>query len=397
MNRTHLATCMLFTFCLAASPVLGDGGFFYVEGEGTDLAQTRQEVLLAIHGSAGDAAGYVTYVLRSRYTGEPAALAWVVPVPATPANVVSHESGRLFEQLNELTEPRFMAYSRTSGGLGCAGGGLAADGESLGDGLVEVEAAGQAGIFNWAALTSTGSDALLSWLNTNGYALPSEAGDVLNGYIQQEMHFLAIRVNEPDQIETGDDGEVEIPPIQWTCQTSNRFYPMAISRISADSETEVLIYVLADHRAEAANVSNGLIDSASVIYDAGSASLTNYESLFTQKITELGGTGLITECVLPYWYTYYRSFTDWRSELTWPDAPAGVLDLEFLTRMRTVIARENMTLDFEFQDASDDETVLSDFYVTVPSSTTTTPLVVQLLAALLGFSLLRIVTLRRAG
>ena len=65
--------------------------------------------------------------------------------------------------------------------------------------------------------------------------------------------------------------------------------------------------------------------------------------------------------------------------------------------MRTVIARENMTLDFEFQDASDDETVLSDFYVTVPSSTTTTPLVVQLLAALLGFSLLRIVTLRRAG
>ena len=60
-----------------------------------------------------------------------------------------------------------------------AQGGLGLDG-------VEVEARGQAGIFEWAALTSTGSNALLTWLNANGFRVSAEADG-----IDRALHILA--------------------------------------------------------------------------------------------------------------------------------------------------------------------------------------------------------------
>jgi len=339
----------------------------------------------------GGAVPHVTYVLRTRYTGPPAELAWIMPVPATPTNVIAHGTDSLFDQLSTLTAPTFTIMEPPRpGGLGC---GMVAE-ESYDAGLVVVEASGQAGIFEWAALTSTGGTALVSWLSDQGFGLPPGASEILDGYIQQGMHFLGVRVMDPGQIAVGAGGEIEIPPLQFTCRTSSRFYPMAISQISAASQTEVLIYVLADHRAQGANVSNGVIDPAAITYDPTSSSSTNYESLFTQKIAALGGTALITEYAhedeAPYgWH--------WAGDVyrAWSDAPTEVRDLTFLTRMRTVIARENMTLDFTFQDAPTDDAVYSGFTVYRPSDTSAAGLAGGPLAALLAFGLLRSVMRRR--
>ena len=202
---------------------------------------------------------------------------------------------------------------------------------------------------------------------------------MLDGYIQQGMHFLAVRIDEPTQVQQGSDGQIEIPPIQYTCQTSQMFYPLAISQVSAASATEVLIYVLSDHRAEAANVTNVEIEANELVHDPTSPSLTNYESVFTQKIDENGGTALVTE--------YAQS--GGRLDSHWPDAPAAAVALTFLTRMRTVIARQNMTLDFSFQDATSDETVSAEFMVRESSTTSAASLFGPSLGVLLVFGLLR--------
>ena len=353
-NRLAWCQAAAAVVLLVPSLLLADGGFFYLTGEAADLAQTRQEALLAVHPGGNK----VTYVVRNLYDGQASEFAWVLPVPNTPTDVVAQDSSALFDGLDAATRPNFMiSPTYTGGGVGCACGcpasGMQAGASSE---IVQVEASGQAGIYRWAALTSTGSDALLGWLNANGYSVPAAAGPVLDGYIGQGMHFLAVRVRENTAPTAG--GQSEIPPIQFTVATTQRFYPMTISQVSAAAETEVILYVLAAHRSEAANLANGLIDAKALVPDPTSASGTNYEQLFMQKIAELGGLALITE---------YASSAPVGS-VPWADMPADLQGQAlFLTRLRTLVPRDRMTQDFEFHDAATDTAVTNFFIVTEPS------------------------------
>jgi len=354
--RTAITLCGVVGICAAAAvPAAADGGYIFLEGDATALAQTRQEVVIAFYrdGAGNAAVDKALYVLRSRYTGTPPqSFVWLVPVPATPTDVVAHQNGTLFERLDDLTAPHFFIDTGTSQPAMCGCAANAPGDGNLAGGLVVVAAQGQAGIFDWAALTSTGADALLDWLNANSFAVPDTAVDVLQTYIDQELHFLAIRVAAFDELAADEDGEIAIPPIQFTCATSRRFYPMVISQISAAEETEVLIYLLADHRIEAANVPNAVIDEEALAADDDSPSLTNYEQLFTDAIAAEGGLALVTEYA-QHWY----------GETAWVTAPPAVLELEYLTRLRTVLTPQRMTQDFEFQDAPTDETVYSVYWI----------------------------------
>jgi hypothetical protein len=65
---------------------------------------------------------------------------------------------------------------------------------------------------------------------------------------------------------------------------------------------------------------------------------------------------LIIEYAQPYWHAV--------NGLDWALAPSEVANLARLTRMRTVIARENMQVDFQFQYASADTDFSADYFVT---------------------------------
>lgn len=350
MTRYRRSACRYTSACavlLFPSLLLADGGMFLpIQGEAADLSQTRQEAVLAVHPDGTK----VTYVLRSVYSGQASEFAWVLPVPATPTDVAAHPDSTLFLSLDQRTRPTFVIAPTSTGGGGCACSSVGDLGSA--GAIVQVEASGKAGIFDWAALTSTGSGALLDWLNANGFAIPATAAPVLDGYVGQGMHFLAVRVREA--VAPASGGQSAIPPIQFTVETPRRFYPMTISQISSAGATEVILYVLAPHRQEAANLPNGLIDPSSLVRDFASESYTNYESLFAQKIADLGGLVLITE---------FASFAP-DYVIPWPHVPADLAGkLLFLTRMRTLIPRERMTQDFEFRDAADDTEVSNTFTV----------------------------------
>ena len=93
MKRIRFLVGTLLVVVAAASGVRGDGGFFVTitEAPAGDLAQTRQEALLAIHDDGPDGEQRVTYVLRTHYDGNPSEFAWVIPVPATPTDVTAVE------------------------------------------------------------------------------------------------------------------------------------------------------------------------------------------------------------------------------------------------------------------------------------------------------------------
>ena len=195
MGRKSLITsAMAFWLAIGdlAPAVLADGVYFPLlsVGSSSDLAQTRQEVLMAVY--EADDQPFVTYVLRTRYAGTPAELAWVVPVPATPTGVTAHDTNDLFDVLDASTRPTFYIWRPASGWpayFGCGAGGAGLGGAEDTTELVTMEAQGQAGIYEWAALTSTGSTALLSWLNDNGFAIPETADPILQQYIDEAWRW----------------------------------------------------------------------------------------------------------------------------------------------------------------------------------------------------------------
>lgn len=330
---------------VCAGSALADGGIFIHDS--TPLSQTRQEALLAFE------ANKTMYVVRSLYNGRSSEFAWVLPVPNTPTDVVAHADGRIFTALDDNTRPTF--YSFGGGGLGCACGPGANSGP-VGQ-AVQVEAQGQAGIYDWAALSSTGSNTLLDWLNGNGFNVPAAAQSVLDGYIQQGRHFLAVRVREPANLASA--ALTETPPIQFSVMTTERLYPMVISQISAADQTEVLLYILAPHRAETVNLPTTTIDLTAVRLDSTAMGGTNYDQLFTQNIAQAGGLALITE---------YAGSNPLRPA-DWPQAPVGLMTQSlFLTRLRTLIPRVRMTQEFIFRDAASDTPVSSFTSITSNAS-----------------------------
>jgi hypothetical protein len=366
-----LAMCA--TLGLAVADGYADGCFFYYEtGEAVDLAQTRQQVLMASY--EDDGASQVTYVVQSAYSGDLSEFAWVLPVPAAPQDILAHNHSRLFDDLDEMTRPQFMIefepaalpepyyYDGPWWMFGCyaqpvvplaldAGNG---DDRAALESSVDVVETGETGIFDYTVLTSTGSEALLTWLNDNGYAVSADAATVLQHYIDQEWHFLAVRVSDDEAQSTPTSDEVKIPPIQFTCQTAEMVYPMIISQVSAAAQTEVLVYTLNFKRMQASDLTNATIDEDTLDYVAASESLTNYEDLFEAALGESDGPVLVTE------------YADEFCTCEWAQAPSALDTYMWLTRMRTVITPEQMDSDWVFEPKLSNTRVDNDFYLFVP-------------------------------
>jgi hypothetical protein len=346
------------------------GGTPYLVRMASSATSTLRTTLTLTGPAAQPAAedARATYVLRSRYTGQPASFAWVIPVPDRPTGVVALDSGDLFDALDEQTRPQFIildadGYSPPRGVCGCAmSAGLDAGGRENGA-LVVVEAAGEAGVFGWAALTSGGSAALLDWLNDNGYAVSATTQGVLQTYIDAGWHFLALRLRDASAVDRLAGDALDIPPIQFTCQTSQRVYPMLISQVTAAGETEVLLYVLGDHRAAGANLSTVEIDAQDLVHDPNSASLSNYEVRFREALAAEDGPVLVSEYASDPAYVSPRfgyggdgQESPYPALDLWQQAPPEVGQLDFITRLRTLLAPSEMDRDFGFQDAASDTT-----------------------------------------
>ncbi|MEW6253044.1 MAG: DUF2330 domain-containing protein [Planctomycetota bacterium] len=360
--RGAAAATLLVASLLCASPsaAYADGCLItsISERHTANLAQSRQEVMMVLEGgtaaAGAEAAPKVTYILGSQYTGDAADLVWVIPTPATPENVSAHLDDRLFRALAEVTAPSFYipGPARYQSPCGCASAG---DASALTT-VVEVEASGRAGAFDWTALTSGGGAALVDWLSEHGYGVPPEAAPVLQPYIDQGWHFLALRIQRPLAV-LAVAARKAIPPIQFTCETNRRVYPLAISRISAAGATELLVYIVADHRAQAGNAPNATIAEGELALDSANPSGTTYEDVFAARIAALGGPAAITE-----WSALVEDWTFSRWSGTGIDALQRMTGRR-LTRLRTVLGSAQMDRDLEFVDAPADAPVAGQFYV----------------------------------
>ncbi len=235
---------ILFIFSFIRS-LFADGGFFYdVETVGNSAESPNQRTLIIYDGSKE------TLILQVKYAGNVNDFAWIVPIPQQPeAGAITTTSDSIFQILHHYTQPRVVFGREGSKGWWMPGTrGIFNDSMVFEQGVTVWETL-QAGPYEVAVLSGTSSQALVDWLNTNGFSYTNDAESVINFYIQKEWFFVASKVTvQGDLSKSNSAYQAGLPALKIAFPTDQPVFPLRISEISAASENEIELYVAAPHR-----------------------------------------------------------------------------------------------------------------------------------------------------
>ena len=204
--------------------VSADGGFFQsaesaAYGPEKDITLPAQKAVIIYENNTED------LILQVKYEGEIEKFAWVVPLPNRP--IINVSQPELFFELFSLTVPEHLRIIPPGGGEKPV--------------LVEVLERKTVGIYDVAVLSAEDPEALINWLNQNGYFFPTEGKAILDYYINKEWYFVAMKINinitEKERLKEGT-----IQPIRLSFESEKIIYPLKITSLSAD-ESEILLYI----------------------------------------------------------------------------------------------------------------------------------------------------------
>ncbi len=192
-------------------------------------------------------------VLSVSFQGNAEDFAWIVPTPSRPE--VDKASDELFDSLEELTMPRYdiagpMPLLEREVMMGVDKG-------------VYVLETKQVEYYEIAVLAASDGDALVEWLNENGYEYPESAGYVLEGYIQNGWYFTAVKISD-EYLGGNIEGQLisgHPVPLRLDFLTDKIVYPLKISSVQINEElvprryyphnqVGILLYVFSDNRQE---------------------------------------------------------------------------------------------------------------------------------------------------
>ncbi|HMN96925.1 MAG TPA: DUF2330 domain-containing protein [Phycisphaerales bacterium] len=204
-----------------------DGSHFSLRIAQFDVRSVDQAALLV----AGP--DRTTAVVRTGLRDAPDGAAWIMPLPARPADLRLVED--LFPLLNSLTAPiEFELRGRGAGRDGVPAM-TAADGVVVGDRVV-------LGTLDIATLSGTSPDAILAWLENEGFRAPPGSRETFESYTKKNWWFIAAKL-----IGSGSSDASAPKPLAFSYDAPP-VYPMVISRLSADDFTEIVLYVVAPYR-----------------------------------------------------------------------------------------------------------------------------------------------------
>jgi len=215
---------------LVAGIALADGGMVVPPGQ--EIMEYGQVAVIKYFGGVEELSIATQFHATSGF-------AWIVPLPSRP-EVDSFDSGLLYA-LQEHCRPLYR------GGANACGCGYAELGDGyLGEGGRGVEEVGSGviGDWEWRLFWATEADTLTEYLDSMGYSLPQGTAGAFDHYIDKEWNwFVVARVVDslwmPHRSHVG---------IRFRFESDSAVYPLYISRISAYEWTDVILYVLAEHR-----------------------------------------------------------------------------------------------------------------------------------------------------
>jgi hypothetical protein len=238
-RKSIISTLLVIVLVALAQPAIACGCGGYIDPNGS--AYVGQETVLLTWDGQTEQIMMSLGVLGS---SEEAAI--ILPVPAIAT--VELGNADIWDELDELTKPLIITEKRYVNpfDFGLAAGGAAPEGfVGAGAPPVTVLSRQTLGPFEVATLAATDSAALETWLADNGFSLSPGLAEAFEPYIEQNWYYIAVKL-QPGE---GDELSGTLDPLVVTFDTDELVYPMRGSA-NAQQDTNVLLYVLADHRVQ---------------------------------------------------------------------------------------------------------------------------------------------------
>ena len=247
MKLSHLLSSTLAFGMIATASTANAFCGFYVAKAGTDLFNESSKVALVRDGDR------TVITMANDYQGSLTEFAMVIPVPTAIKREQVHISDpALLKHLDAYTAPRLVEYFDDDP---CAPKimydrmvAMAPEMESrsvqrkraksLG---VTIEDEFTVGEYDIQLLSATQSDGLMTYLDENGYQVPSGAGRILGSYIKQDMKFFIAKVNLDEQSKTGNE---YLRPIAVAFESSKFMLPIRLGTLNARGEQDLFVYAL---------------------------------------------------------------------------------------------------------------------------------------------------------
>lgn len=294
-----------------------------------------------------------TAVVQIQAQGNDPDFAWVVPLDSIPEDV-HEEPSNTFGQLDQTTAPTYRFFGLGSFTVGDSGGGFGcgamSDVSASAPGAredsatgVRVWAQGETGNYAFSVVSSENPEALRAWLDTNRYVTPPEALPIIREYVEENKFFLAVRLRSVQGVPS-----FLVAPLAFTYQGRGPCVPIRLTRIATLPTLPIITYVVSDRRAVPINFAQTTVPDAEVARlgpmrfsaQAGPATLSAYDELVRDAVTEAGGRAWITE--------YAGELPDGVRESLSPALQAQLPAQPYLTRMYTTISAQAMDRDPEF-------------------------------------------------
>jgi hypothetical protein len=341
-------------FFLATSTVaLSDGGWVWKKDFLGQAKSAGQQAVVLYFGNIE------TLVLQTDYEGELADFSWLIPTPSPVTESDVHEpDADLLSVLDDLTAPTFYVYRSEKSGCRSPdfipfGAGGSSDSSSADQNSVEVLETIVTESYEINVLAAAEVQDLIDWLDQNEYSYPPEAETVLGDYILRGWYFLAVRIRPSD---AGSVIKQSLAPIQISFETDQPVFPLRISSLSSEPETDILIHLLSDNRYKTSNVLSEEVEYYSHSTDDPNDYKNIYKQWMIEQVEDQEGRLYFVE------YAGWLPDIDCRSVNSSLEGEALNCDNDvFVTRFRSYFSPDLFTDDIYFvQDANDD-----DFSVTI--------------------------------
>jgi Uncharacterized protein conserved in bacteria (DUF2330) len=249
MRKTLMALPLLALPLLMAEPKPAESACCYFAAKDKDVLQPAQKAFL----TWDDKEKVETFTVQPKFEGNAADFGMVIPTPAKPK--LDEMPRDFFKELAVFTilEPMDISkYKRfPRGGLGGNGGPPSGfPGENRKKDTVKVLETGVVGSLDYKIIQASKADDLYEWLKDNKYSYSGDEA-TLDFYIKKAWFFTVMKI-DPMQMKKRKDGsyEGEVTPTRFTFASDKLVYPLKITQISVKDKTEALFYVQATHKVD---------------------------------------------------------------------------------------------------------------------------------------------------
>lgn len=258
--NTKLKTLALLVLGLQVNQLMAFCGFYVAKADAKLFNKSSQVIIVRDGGRS-------VITMSNDFQGNVNDFAMVVPVPEVlTRDNIRIASQNIFNKLDAYSGPRLVEYydqnpcyenkmledvSMESRSMPSMSKNENSVSKFKKDYKVTVEATYQVGEYDILILSAKESDGLKRWLTDNDYKIPSEAEDVLEPYIKNNMKFFVVKVNLENQKKLGVN---KLRPIQIAFKSDKFMLPIRLGMANANGSQDMIVYAFTKNgRVETAN------------------------------------------------------------------------------------------------------------------------------------------------